>query len=88
MEGEVRRLNPEIPTVLLGHLMIDNAAYGAERFLAVGKGFTIPILLTVLVLCSLGSCPPPPNLNKSNDLRFYPGSIERVDFSEERRQIL
>jgi len=43
MEGEIRRLKSEIPTVLLGHLMIDNAAYGAERLLAVGKGFTIPI---------------------------------------------
>jgi len=43
-QWEIRRLKSEIPTVLLGHLMIDNAAYGAERLLAVGKGFTIPIL--------------------------------------------
>ncbi|HBE53928.1 MAG TPA: exonuclease sbcCD subunit D, partial [Cyanobacteria bacterium UBA11369] len=40
LEGEIRRLDPNIPTVLLAHLMADRANLGAERFLAVGKGFT------------------------------------------------
>ena len=39
LEGEIRRLDPDVPTVLLAHLMADNARFGAERFLAVGKGF-------------------------------------------------
>src|SRR6476661_6527353 len=41
MEGEIRRLNPDIPTVLLAHLMADKASLGAERFLAVDKGFVL-----------------------------------------------
>lgn len=86
LEGEIRELDPELPTVLLGHLMVDTAHYGAERFLAVGKGFTIPLSLltrTCFDYVALGHvhrhqvlCEHPPVI--------YPGSIERVDFSEEQ----
>lgn len=88
MEGEIRCLNPDAPTVLLGHLMIDNASYGAERFLAVGKGFTIPLSLltrSCFDYVALGHVHRHQNLNPSNDPPIiYPGSIERVDFSEEK----
>ncbi len=88
MEGEIRRLDPNVPTVLLGHLMIDNACYGAERFLAVGKGFTIPLSMLTrpcFDYVALGHVHRHQNLNKSNDPPVvYPGSIERVDFSEEK----
>ena len=88
MEGEIRRLDPNVPTVLLGHLMIDNACYGAKRFLAVGKGFTIPLSLLIrpcFDYVALGHVHRHQNLNASNDPPvIYPGSIERVDFSEEK----
>ncbi|RUR76002.1 nuclease SbcCD subunit D [Chlorogloeopsis fritschii PCC 6912] len=88
LEGEIRRLDPKLPTILLGHLMVDNASLGAERFLAVGKGFTIP-LSTLARPCfdyvALGHIHRHQNLNKSNNPPMvYPGSIERVDFSEEK----
>ena len=87
-EGEIRRLDPDVPTVLLGHLMVDNASYGAERFLAVGRGFTIPLALLTrpcFDYVALGHVHRHQNLNKSNDPPIiYPGSIERVDFSEEK----
>ncbi|NET38901.1 MAG: exonuclease subunit SbcD [Cyanothece sp. SIO1E1] len=86
LEGEIRRLNPQIPTVLLAHLMTDTARYGAERFLAVSKGFTVPMALLArpcFDYVALGHvhrhqilCEQP--------LIVYPGSIERVDFSEEK----
>lgn len=88
LEGEIRRLDPNIPTVLLGHLMADRAKLGAEKFLAVGKGFTLPISLLTrpeLDYVALGHVHKHQNLNKSNDPPvIYPGSIERVDFSEEK----
>jgi len=88
LEGEIRRLDPKIPTVLLGHLMVDNASYGAERFLAVGKGFTIPLSLLIrpdFDYVALGHVHRHQNLNPSNEPPIiYPGSIERVDFSEEK----
>lgn len=86
LEAQIRCLDPTIPTILLAHLMADNARYGAERFLAVGKGFTIPLSLLTrpcFDYVALGHvhkhqvlCESPPVV--------YPGSIERVDFSEEQ----
>ncbi|MBN3910370.1 MAG: exonuclease SbcCD subunit D [Nostoc sp. NMS1] len=88
MEGEIRRLDPDVPTVLLAHLMADNATLGAERFLAVGKGFTLPLSLLTrpcFDYVALGHIHRHQNLNKSNNPPvIYPGSIERVDFSEEK----
>lgn len=86
LEGEIRQLDPTLPTVLLAHAMVDTAALGAERFLAVGKGFTVPLTLltrSCFDYVALGHvhrhqvlCDQPPVV--------YPGSIERVDFSEEK----
>ncbi|MEH2180829.1 exonuclease SbcCD subunit D [Nostoc sp.] len=88
LEGEVRRLDPDVPTILLAHLMADNASLGAERFLAVGKGFTLPLSLLTrpcFDYVALGHVHRHQNLNKSNNPPvIYPGSIERVDFSEEK----
>jgi exonuclease SbcD len=88
LEGEIRKLDAHHPTVLLAHLMADTARYGAERFLAVGKGFTIPLSLltrSCFDYVALGHvhrhqclCDSPPVI--------YPGSIERVDFSEEKEE--
>ncbi len=86
LEGEIRQLDPQVPTVLLAHAMVDTAFVGAERFLAVGKGFTVPLSLLsrpCFNYVALGHvhrhqvlCERPPVV--------YPGSIERVDFSEEK----
>lgn len=90
LEAQVRKLNPDIPTILLGHLMAERANIGAERYLAVGKGFQIP--LSVLIrpefdYVALGHVHKHQNLNpKNNPPVVYPGSIERVDFSEEKEE--
>ena len=88
LESEIRRLDPDIPTVLLGHLMADRANLGAERFLAVGKGFTIPVSFFIrpeLDYVALGHVHKHQNLNPANNPPIvYPGSIDRVDFSEEK----
>lgn len=86
LESEIRQLDPSLPTILLAHVMVDRATYGAERYLAAGKGFTVPLNL----LCrpefdyvALG------HVHKHQILCeqpyvVYPGSIERVDFGEEK----
>ena len=88
LEAEIRRLDRNLPTILLGHLMADRANLGAEKFLAVGKGFTIPISMLTREeydYVALGHVHKHQNLNPSNDPPIiYPGSIERVDFSEEK----
>lgn len=85
LEAEIRQLDPEVPHILLAHAMIDTAEYGAERFLAVGKGFSLPLSLVArpcFDYVALGHvhrhqilCTSPPVA--------YCGSPERVDFSEE-----
>ena len=88
LEAEIRQLDPKLPAILLAHLMADRANLGAERFLAVGKGFTIPLSLLTrpeLDYVALGHVHKHQNLNPGNDPPvIYPGSIERVDFSEEK----
>ncbi len=88
LEGEIRQLNPDLPTILLAHLMADNAKLGAEKFLAVGRGFTIPLAFLTrpcFDYVALGHVHRHQNLNPANDPPVvYPGSIERVDFSEEK----
>ena len=88
LEGEIRKLDPSLPTILLAHLMADAATYGAERFLAVGKGFTIPLSLITrdcFDYVALGHVHRHQILCKQ-PLVVYPGSIERVDFSEEKEE--
>ncbi len=88
LEGEIRQLNPNIPTILLAHLMADRATFGAERFLAVGKGFTIPLAFLTrseFDYVALGHVHKHQNLNPQNNPPVvYPGSIDRVDFGEEK----
>ncbi|MCZ8039918.1 MAG: exonuclease subunit SbcD [Microcystis sp. LE17-20A] len=88
LEGEIRQLDTSVPTILLAHLMADRASLGAERFLAVGKGFTVPLSLLnrpQFEYVALGHVHKHQNLNPSNDPPIvYPGSIDRVDFSEEK----
>ena len=90
LESEIRKLNSNDPTILLAHLMVDRAKFGTEKFLAVGRGFTIPISLLMrseFNYVALGHVHKHQNLNpKNNPPIIYPGSIERVDFSEEREQ--
>jgi exonuclease SbcD len=87
LEGEIRKLDPEIPAILLAHLMSDRARFGAERMLGVGKAFAIPldaIARPEFDYVALGHVHRHQNLNPSNEPAVvYPGSIERVDFSEE-----
>jgi exonuclease SbcD len=86
LEGEIRHLNPELPAILLAHVMTDTARYGAERFLAMGKGFTVPMGLLArpcFDYVGLGHVHKHQVLCE-DPLVVYPGSIERVDFSEEK----
>ena len=88
LEGEIRRLDSQVPTVLLAHLMTDTARYGAERFLAVGKGFTVPMAMLArdcFDYIALGHVHKYQQVSQS-PLAIYSGSIERVDFSEEHEE--
>ncbi len=88
LEAEIRGLDPNLPTILLAHVMADRATFGAEATLSVGKGFTIPMSLInrpEFDYVALGHVHKHQNLNPHNNPPVvYPGSIERVDFGEEK----
>lgn len=90
LEAQIRKLNKEIPTILLAHVMAEKANLGAERFLAVGKGFQMPLSILArpeLDYVALGHVHKHQNLNKKNNPPVvYAGSIDRVDFSEEKEE--
>ncbi|BAQ65413.1 exonuclease subunit SbcD [Geminocystis sp. NIES-3709] len=90
LEAQIRKLDTNIPTILLAHVMAERANLGAERYLAVGKGFQIPLSILIrpeFQYVALGHVHKHQNLNKKNNPPVvYPGSIERVDFSEEKEE--
>lgn len=86
LEGETRKLDPALPAILLAHVMVDRATYGAERFLAVGKGLDIPLSLLARPIFDYVALGHVHRFQILGDrpLTTYAGSIDRVDFSEEQ----
>jgi len=84
---EVRQ-RPEIPAVLVGHFSVDEARVGSEHSIMVGRD--VKVTRSVLVddawdYVALG------HVHKHQDLNpgaqppvVYSGSVERIDFGEER----
>jgi exonuclease SbcD len=90
LEAEIRKLDPNIPTILAGHLMAERSVNGSEKLLAVGKGFQVPLNLLSrpeFKYVALGHVHKHQNLNSENNPPIvYAGSIERVDFGEEQEE--
>lgn len=81
-------LDPNIPAILTAHVGVEQARIGSEQQMSIGYGFTIP--LSVLIrpeyrYVALGHihkhqilCQDPPVV--------YPGSVDRIDFGEEKEE--
>lgn len=85
LEAEIRQLDPQIPTIVVAHAMVEGATYGAERMLSAGRGFFIPLSRLTrpeFTYVALGHVHRHQCL-ASDPPVVYPGSIERVDFGEE-----
>jgi exonuclease SbcD len=86
IHGWLDDLDPELPAVLTAHASVQGAVYGGERSVMLGRDLVLPGSLvkdTRLDYVALG------HIHKFQDLNagcqppvIYPGSIERVDFSE------
>ncbi len=82
-------VNPDIPAVLMAHLSVENARWGSERSIMIGRDVTVPLsALTdpVWDYVALG------HIHQHQELNggaippvVYAGSLERVDFGEEKQ---
>jgi exonuclease SbcD len=79
-------LDPDIPAVLAAHGTIDGATVGAERQIMLGKDLVLPksfVALPGVDYVAMGHIHKHQSLGAHPPV-VYPGSIERIDFGEER----
>ncbi|HQE92220.1 MAG TPA: exonuclease SbcCD subunit D [Anaerolineae bacterium] len=83
------QLDGDTPAVLTGHFSVESAHWGAERNIMVGRDVTIPLSAltdTAWDYVALGHIHQHQNLNPENRPPVvYAGSLERVDFGEEKQ---
>ncbi len=83
-------INPELPLLLAAHASVEGVEYGYERLANISKDFVLDrgfVTNKVFDYTALG------HIHKAQDLNeghhppaIYPGSIERVDFGEEKEK--
>jgi exonuclease SbcD len=89
IHGFMAKLDSAVPAILMGHFSVESARWGSERNIMVGRDVTVPISALTDVAwdyVALGHVHQHQNLNADNmPPVVYPGSLERVDFGEEKQ---
>lgn len=87
---EKARQTPEVPAVLMGHFSVQDAVWGSERSVMLGRDAVIAKSIVSDLTwdyVALGHIHKHQNLNLTNDPPIvYSGSIERIDFGEEKEE--
>lgn len=81
-----QQLDPSVPAILAAHVGIEQARMGSEASMSIGYGFTVPLHLVArpeYQYVALGHVHKHQVLSE-DPLVIYPGSVERVDFGEEK----
>jgi exonuclease SbcD len=92
VEEEISRLaeraDPRLPTILTGHFTVNGAVFGSERGVMLGRDAVISLAALshrVWDYVALGHIHKHQSLNGANYPPIvYAGSLERIDFGEER----
>ena len=85
-EGLISQLDRTLPTILAAHATVQGAVYGSERSVMLGQEVILPPSLvrnTAFDYVALGHIHKHQVLNDEPPV-IYSGSIERIDFGEER----
>jgi len=85
-DGLISQLDPTLPTILAAHATVQGAIYGSERSVMLGQEVILPPSLAknpAFDYVALGHIHKHQVLNEQPPV-IYSGSIERIDFGEER----
>jgi exonuclease SbcD len=85
-DGLISQLDPSLPTILAAHATVQGAVYGSERSVMLGQEVILPPSLAknpAFDYVALGHIHKHQVLNEQPPV-IYSGSIERIDFGEER----
>lgn len=85
---EFKKLDPNIPAVLVGHVTVEGATLGSERSMMLGRDhYLFPSAVTnpLLDYVALGHIHKHQIVSQSPSI-VYSGSLQRVDFSEEAEE--
>jgi len=85
-DGLLSRLDPTLPTILAAHATVQGAVYGSERSVMLGQEVILPPNLArnpAFDYVALGHIHKHQVVNEHPPV-IYSGSIERIDFGEER----
>jgi len=89
IERFAAQLDSQVPAVLTGHFSVDTAHWGSERNIMIGRDVAVPISAladAVWDYVALGHIHQHQDLNAGNmPPVVYAGSLERVDFGEEKQ---
>lgn len=85
IEANIERLDPNLPAILAAHVSLSNAVASSEKMMMIGQEPLLPqssIAKPVFDYVALG------HIHKSQVLSYnpptvYPGSVQRIDFSDE-----
>jgi DNA repair protein SbcD/Mre11 len=87
LRGYYEDLDPEIPTVVTAHMGVDSALAGIEQELLIGYTLTFPAEMFIdkrIDYVALGHIHRHQVIRKEEPAIVYAGSLERVDFGEEK----
>jgi exonuclease SbcD len=87
LQGYYSELDPQIPTVVTAHMGVDKALAGIEQELLIGYTLTFPLDMFIdsrVDYVALGHIHRYQVLRESHPAMIYAGSLERVDFGEEK----
>jgi exonuclease SbcD len=87
LRGYYESLDPTLPTVVTAHMSLDRALAGIEQELLIGYTLTFPVEMFIdsrVDYVALGHIHRHQVIREQHPTITYAGSLERVDFGEER----